>query len=255
MKFFVHYTIWNKGAHVPWICEGIRTAFPENTIVDFTLENCTDASELNLKTIFENSNTPNYYGSLFGKPHSYRHSQKKYRWANVNDAIDRFMLSDADVFISPQDDMQIQDKDLVRNITNFFKEKSNVGLIGLRDVIVENKYYSSSFSYGSPETHWLTQGDYMPVNYVNHDPVILTKETVRKVGKFDEEYIIHYVDNDYSFRCLEAGLQNYVMGAFIVHEKGECKICGALQPSDVWTQEVSAHDYNIYFNKWKNKYY
>ena len=62
MKIFLHYTIWNKAAHIPWICEGIRTCIPKDSIIDFVLDGCTDKTEENLKAMLGQP-TQNY-GSL-----------------------------------------------------------------------------------------------------------------------------------------------------------------------------------------------
>lgn len=254
MKIFVFYVVWNKAAHIPWICEGIRTAIPDGSIVDFTLDNCTDKTEENLITIFNSSiaeQSSIHYGSLYGKKFNSRYSRKKYRWPNTNDAIDRFMDSDCDLFFSPQDDQQIQDKKIIPNLLKLFANEPNVGLVGMRDGIdIEGKYYSSNFSKGTPKTVWLNQGEYKEVVYVNDGPIAIHRSTIEKVGKFDENFWAHYADNDYSFRCSEFGLRNFVMGADIVHEKWDCKNCGALKPSEVWSQEFSSHDYNYYRQKW-----
>lgn len=245
MKVYLHYTIWNKGAHVPWICEGIRTSMPTNTILDFVLDHCTDATERNL----ELASIDIQYGGLSKFKKKVYHGNKKYRWPNTNDAIKRFMASDCDVFLSPQDDQQIKDKHLFKNLERLLKE-DNVGLIGMRDGIDNGQYYSSNFSNGTEKTEWLVAGDYRKVVHVNDGPIALTKKTVEKVGYFDEQYWVHYTDTDYSFRCNQAGLQNYVLGAEIVHEKWSCKVCGEVQPSEVWSDEFSKHDYDIYRKKW-----
>ena len=256
MKVFVHYTIWNKAAHIPWLCEGIRTAIPNGSIVDFVLDNCTDGTEGNLKAIFEETNPLNY-GSLVGKTYTYRNSSIAYRWPNTNDAIDRFMDTDCDLFFSPQDDQQLQDKKIIPNLLKLFANEPNVGFVGMRDGVGglpgephDGHYYSSNFSKGLPSTIWLNQGEYKEVVYVNDGPIAISRSTIEKVGKFDTNFWAHYADNDYSFRCTEAGLRNFVMGADIIHEKWDCKHCGALKPSEVWTQEFSSHDHNYYRKKY-----
>jgi len=251
MKIYLHYTIWNKAVHVPWICEGIRACMPMNTILDFTFENCTDNSEANLGWC----RPKNVYGSIYGYDLRVHTSTKKYRWPNVNDAIDRFMRSDCDIFLSPQDDQQIQDKGLAKNLVNLFEKER--GFVGMRDGVGgvtetghDGHYWSSNFSKGVPSTIWLTSGQYKEVIYVNDGPIALAKETVNRVGKFDLGFWAHYADNDYSFRCHEAGLKVFVMGAEIVHEKWNCKVCGGATPSEVWAQEFSSHDHLYYKSKW-----
>lgn len=253
MRIYLHYTIWNKGAHIPWLCEGIRSALPTNTVLDFTFENCTDSSLENFKRCLSGVDG---YGDLSKYQVTITESKTKYRWPNTNEAMKRFLQSDCDVFLSPQDDQQIQDKRIFNNLTKLFHNEKP-GFVGMRDGVGgvtdtghDGHYYSSNFSRGLPSTIWLNSGDYREVIYVNDGPIALTKETINKVGYFDLGYWAHYADNDYSFRCDQAGLKVFVMGAEIVHEKWSCKVCGGATPSEVWTQEFSSHDWNHYLQKW-----
>lgn len=249
MKIYLHYNIWNKGAHVPWICEGVRTTMPEGTTIDWTLENCTDQSEANLHHCIYN----NGYGMLSKFKNEVRVVNKNYRWPNCNDAMRRFMDSDCDLFLSPQDDQQIQDKHLIANLINLYKiaKEKKPGLVGMRDgVDGVGNYYSSCFSKGTDRTTWLVPGEFRKARHVNDGPIALTKEVISKVGYFDEAYWAHYCDQDYSYRCTKEGFQNYVMGAEIVHEKWSCKFCGEVKASEVWSQNFSEHDYKIFLSKW-----
>ncbi len=242
MKVWICYVIWNKAAHVPWICEGIRDCFPQGTVVDFILDNCTDQTEANLNLMVT--------GILSG--FDVRISKgRKYRWTNTNDSMERFTKSDCDVFFSPQDDQKIQDKKLYGNVKTLLEKYGRGVFMGFRDgVDFDGKYYSSNFSKGYDYTTWLSSGESKLVRYVNDGPILLTKPVIQYVGFFNEDFIAHYVDNDYSFRVNRHGMACYVMGAEVVHEKWECKICGPLIPSDVWTQEVSDHDYKLYRQLW-----
>jgi len=245
MKFYIHYTIWNKSGHIPWICDGIKTSAPKNSIIDITFDNCIDDSIKNFETCLRSRE--NEYGSLKGFIVNYRNSEKKLRWPNTNDALERFMKSDCDLFFSPQDDMKIQDKFVYKNLENLYMIEG-VGMVGMRDGIVmsTNQFYSSSHSPGGGHTTiWLRSGEYKEVDYVNDGPICLNKNAVEKVGLFDLEYWAHFGDNDYCFRATQNGLQNYVMGAEIVHEKW-----GNVQPSEVWNQEYSLHDHEVYNRKW-----
>ena len=251
MKIYLHYNLWNKGAHVPWIAEGIRWSIPKGTVIDWTLENCTDKTEDNLMMcIYETG-----YGMLRDFDNRVQKVTKNYRWPNCNDAMRRFMESDCDLFLSPQDDQQIQDKHLIKNLEKIYEQAKQtgkkVGIVGMRDgVDGANFYFSSNFSKGTERTTWLSAGDFRKVKHVNDGPIALTKEVIGKVGYFDEAYWAHYSDQDYSYRCEGAGFQNYVLGSEIVHEKWSCKVCGEVQPSEVWSQKFSDHDYKIFLSKW-----
>ncbi len=245
MRYYIHYTIWNKGGHVPWLCEGIVNCIPKySAIIDFVLDNCTDDSEANLRWCMTHENLLKGWDVRVFK------SEKKYRWPNTNDAMARFMQSDCDVFLSPQDDQKLQDHHLTANLEEVLNRRADV--IGMRDGINDgNKYYSSNFSKATGRTKWLKSGEYREVDYVNDGPIALTKNAINKVGYFDTEFWAHYADNDYCHRAKEKGLKVYVMGAEVIHEKWDCKKCGALIPSEVWSQEFSTHDYERYKAKWQ----
>ncbi len=247
MKLWICYVIWNKAAHIPWICEGIRLTMPKGTHVDFVLDNCTDQTEAHLNTVVN----ANGYGGLEGYTVTIHKSTKQYRWPNTNDSIGRFLTSDCTHFFSPQDDQQIQDKFIFGNLEKLYSEADNIGFVGMRDGVTESgHFFSSCFSKPTPKTSWLKSGQYISVKYVNDGPICISRQTIQKVGVFNPDFIAHYTDNDYSFRCNKLGLTNYVMGAEIIHEKWECKVCGPLIPSQVWTQEVSDHDYRLYKILW-----
>lgn len=234
---YLHYTIWNKAAHIPWIVEGIVNCIPKGSIVDFVFDNCTDSSRANFLMMADS--LKDYRVREF-------QSTKKYRWPNTNDALNRFILSDCEIFLSPQDDQKLQDRHLIDNLLKVPES----GIIGMRDGVTEGQYWSSNFSRGTGRTIWLRSGRFQKVSFVNDGPIALHRSTVLKVGTFDEQFWAHYADNDYSHRCEEQGLDNYVMGAEVIHEKWECRKCGPLVPSEVWTAEFSSHDYEKYRKKW-----
>lgn len=248
MKIYLHYTIWNKCAHIPWICEGIRKNIPKGSIIDFVFDNCTDGSQEAVRHL--KFAPPTQYGSLYGYEVRYFDSEKKLRMPNTNDAIERFMKSDCSLFLSPQDDMKIQDHKIVQNLIKLYQEVPTIGLVGMRDGIKEGYFYSSNHSPGGPpdRTTFLNSGEYKDVWFVNDGPLCLSKATIEKVGLFNTEYWAHYIDNDYCWRAEALGLTNYVMGAEIVHEKW-----GQVQQSEVWNQEYSSHDYDLYKEKWPTK--
>lgn len=247
MKIFLHYTIWNKGTHVPWLVNGIRQTFPYGTELDFVMDNCTDDSRQNLINCIQSitgfPSLGNYKVRVFT-------GTKKYRWPNTNDAIERFMQSDCDLFVSPQDDQKLQNPFLMNDLFELYRREGidSVGIVGMRDGIdFAGKMHSSPFSTSKAD-HYLRPGEYRQVQIVNDGPICLSKQTVQKVGVFDTQFWAHYNDNDYCFRCESAGLKNFVMGCELVHEKW-----GNVQASEVWSQEFSTHDYTVYRKKWPNK--
>lgn len=254
MKIYLHYTIWNKGGHIPWLCEGIRKSFPAGTIVDFVFENCTDGSLQNFLPLIK---APiEQYGTLRDFDVRYYESTKKLRIPNVNDALERFMASDATLFVTPQDDMKIQDAYIVPNLIKLFSEVPDIGIVGGRDGIIKGQFFSSNHSPGGARTQkttFLKSGEYKQVEQVNDGPLIVSKFSVNTVGYFDRELWAHYHEPEYCWRAEALGLKNFVMGMELVHEKWGCKVCGEIQQSEIWSQEYSTHDYDLYKSKWPHK--
>lgn len=227
MKPYVYYDIWNKESHIAWILDGIEKFVPRNSFIDFTFEDLQDDSEIQF----------NINKAKFLRDFKYRQEviSDKYRFKNVNNAIRRFMASDCDFFISPQDDQKIQDSRLIGNIEFLYKSIPNIGLIGLRDAISESGFKvvaSSHFSSkeANTERQWLASGEYIAADIVNDGALILNKNTVNKVGLFDDvNFAAFYIEYDYCLRCKKEGLVNYLLGAELVHEK-----FGKILPSELY---------------------
>lgn len=227
---------------IQWFAKGINYCIPKGSTVDFVLDNCTDRSKYFVEEL---RNSPH---SLKDYTFNWYESQKSYRWQNTNDAIDRFMQSDCDLFLSPQDDQKLQDSHLVADLIKIHQNHSNVGIIGMRDGITQGQYWSAHHSQIGPNTYWLRSGEYFPVDEINDGPICINKNTVNKVGLFDvDSFIAFYTDKDYSIRCRKAGLQNFVLGTEIVHEKW-----GIVQASTIYTQEIASHDFQAFKNKYPN---
>lgn len=213
MKAYLHYNIWNKSEHIEWIVRNISYFVPKNTVIDISFEDCIDGSY----EIFNNCK-----GLLKDYEVISTITDKKYRMKNFNLAIDRFLKTDCDFIISPQDDQFIQDSNLINNLTNLFSSISNVGLVGMRDGFTFDykDYYSSNFSIKTPNfKKWLNSGEYQKVKSVNDGALAISKKTVNTVGLFDEKMNVFYIETDYCARCIKLGFDNYVMGSEFVHVK------------------------------------
>jgi GT2 family glycosyltransferase len=243
MKIFVHYTIWNKESMVQWFAKGIKYCIPPGSHVDFVLDNCTDSTKLIVSNL---QSDPNF--NLNEYVFNWYESDKKYRWQNTNDAIERFLQTDCTHFLSPQDDQKIQDSFIFQNLQMLYNSAPvKVGIIGMRDGITDGNYLSAHHSHKvtSPQ-RWLRSGEYHPVEYINDGPVCLSRECIEAIGLFDvNNFIAFYTDQDYSYRCKQQGFQPYVMGAEIVHEKW-----GNVIASELYTQEIASHDYNNFLGKY-----
>jgi|694.fasta_scaffold10982_25 hypothetical protein len=214
MRGYLHYNIWNKANNIPHILRSINYFVPLETILDFTFENCTD----NSISVF------NTYKDVFLNGYNIRvqEASHKYRMKNLNDAIQRYLQTDCDFILSPQDDQWIQDAFLFNNINNLISNENNIGIVGMRDGFTFDfkDYYSSNFS---EKTHqhkkWLKSGEYQSVKCINDGALLLSRQTINTVGYFNESMNAFYIENDYCARCIKLGLQNYVMGAELVHIK------------------------------------
>lgn len=247
MKGYLHYNIWNKESHVEWILRSINYFIPKDTIIDFSFESCTDSSI----SIF------NQYKDIYLKQYHviYTETDIKYRMKNFNEAIKRFLNTDCDFIVSPQDDQFIQDANIMENLINIFKSNNNVGLIGMRDGFTFNyeNYYSSHFSFKTDFfKKWLKSGEYINVKNLNDGPLALSRETIEKVGLFDDDMNVFYIENDYCARCLKAGLSNYVMGVELLHIKLwleiKEKVYGVIA-SEVYDKNFGEIDLNIFNRK------
>ena len=238
MKFYVHYTWWNKETHMNWVLDALM--YFDDLIIDIVFDNPKDNSlDYLLKHRINNKHKVVYFIS-----------DKKLRWPNTNDAIERFMQTDCAVFFSPQDDMKVQDKFIFKNLAALYATEPNVGLVGMRDGVFDgSQYFSSCHSpSGGRERIWLRSGEYKHVEFVNDGPIAVHRNTIKKAGLFSTEYWAHFSDNDYCFRCNALGLKNFVMGAEIVHEKW-----GKVSQSEVWNKDYSDHDWEVYRRKWPGK--
>lgn len=217
MKGYLHYNIWNKEQNMPLIMKGINFFVPKNTILDFSFEDCRDKSF----EVFQGLKDT-YLSEYDCRVHQ---TSKKYRMKNFNDSIVRFLDTDCDFILSPQDDQWIQDSKLFENIIKLYQQESNVGIVGMRDGFTFSfkNYYSSHFSEKTNElVRWLQSGEYEKVKCINDGALLLSKETINKIGLFDESMNAFYIENDYCARCIKQGLTNYVMGAELIHLKLSC---------------------------------
>ncbi len=218
---------------IDWLCRGIHYFIPKGSVIDIVLDHCVDGTENNLKTAAEK----------YFKGYEFRYyiSEQTNRWQCTNEALHRFLSSDCDVFLSPQDDQKIQDSKLIENLMRF--NRDTTGIIGMRDGLRKDGTVTHSAHHSIVETpgstRWLSSGEAFPTDCVNDGPVAIFKQTAQKIGLFDtENFHAFYTEYDYALRCQEAGLTNYVMGVELVHEK-----FGNVLPSQYYNDnKMSAHD-------------
>lgn len=233
MKLYVSYTIWNKQDQIDWLMRGINYFIPKKSAVHFILDHCDDDSFART-IIFANKYMNDF--DFF-----YETAIETNRWQNTNVSLKRFLKSDCDLFLSPQDDQRIQDSRLISNLLKFNPETT--GIIGMRDGLTKDMAVTHSCHHSimpNPfATTWVREGEAFSVDCINDGPVALFKTTVENIGLFDvENFQAFYTEYDYALRCKAAGLTNYVMGAEIVHEK-----LGKQSASNYgFNSEIAAHD-------------
>jgi hypothetical protein len=218
MKCYLYYNIWNKESHIDLILRGINYFIPNDVFIDITFE---DLKDLSLKNFHHFNNQQKY---LSNHRYTAQETPIKYRMKNINAAIQRFLKTDYDIFITPQDDQFIQDSNFISNIINLYTKEQNVGLVGMRDGFDQTgkNYHSSHFSISSPSfnTKWLKSGEYAQSFFLNDGPLVLHRSTIEKVGVFDtDNFNVFYLEYDYCFRCKNAGLKNFVLGSELLHMK------------------------------------
>lgn len=214
MKYYCHYTIYLPPIHIPWLMRGLGFRLPKGSIIDVVFDNpsnpdaCIKEMEVQKKSHLKDF-------VVFCEV-----STEKYRMPNTNRALERFLKSDCDIFITPQDDQKIQGYNFIDNISNLYSQEKNIGIVsgrsGFKDLSFKGMF-SSSFVFNNT-TKWIGSGEYKAVNLINDGPLILSKEVVEIVGLFDMNMTVFYIEVDYAFMCKKAGLQNYVLGMEIVHE-------------------------------------
>jgi len=154
--------------------------------------------------------------------HILKHEKEMFEHQCNNTMIDYFMTeTDKDALIVLHEDMLIQGFSLFSDLDALLTNESNLGFIGGRDGFTwgYDLMYSSPFSKSNYK-YLLQIGQYQKVPLLNFGPVVYTRDLITKIGKMDaESYTYAYADQDYSFRAASVGLDNYVIGMDISHEK------------------------------------
>ena len=137
-----------------------------------------------------------------------------------NRLLNWLLNTEYDTLIVLHEDMLITGNTLITDIENLLTSEKNIGIIGGRDGfgVGYSNMHSSPFSKSSYVKR-LEIGEYHPCRLVNFGPIVYTRELVQKIGFLDEGYQFAYAEQDYALRAELFGLQNYVLGMDIEHEK------------------------------------
>lgn len=128
--------------------------------------------------------------------------------ANVNHGIKYALgLDEFDYFIISNNDIEISEHlyvPLKRVLLSASQKNQKLGLIGFDEINKDNYSYFHEFDYSAY--------DIASIKEVNHIPgffFILSKELIKEIGYFDEEYFMYGEDNDYFARTKKANFKIY----------------------------------------------
>lgn len=219
--------------------------------LDTILNNVWSHLDTDIIIVFDGKEHAKYLGSE--NLHVLKHDTEMFEHHCNNTLISYFLdNTEADALIVLHEDMLINGYSMFSDLDKLLSTESNIGFIGGRDGFNwgYGDMYSSPFSL-SQYQHLLKIGQYQKVNLLNFGPVVYTRDTVNTIGMMDaQSYKYAYADQDYSFRALSRGFNNYVIGMDITHEK-----FGNLAQTQPWFSKegdgVIARDLATLKERWK----
>ncbi len=243
MKYMLGVPVWNKVDMLSWLLDGIRRHCDHKRCeVVFYFDACTDscqhAYDLMRDFFLVNHGFKNF---------SFSGNEEVGEVGGHCRLIERFMATNCDVLIVPQDDQRLEANLLPCVDALFEKHGDGVGVIGGRDGFFRGykNMCSSEWSESADCVTRLKHGEYVARPYVNSGPVIYNRRLIEKIGMPDREFKAFYVWDDYAERASRAGFSNFVMGMDVTHGK-----FGRLSASKFYEPEVQKHDRDLLFKKW-----
>lgn len=203
MKAYVGQGVYCKPDMIPWMASGIAENFPPETVVDWYLE------APDKDTIDAMGSTPFEYSPEHILEHGcHRHF------------IQRFMATDCDVLIIPQDDNRFQ-RPLLPDLQKLWDiYGTDLGWISGRDGhgFGYSDMVCSPFSDSNATKLALPIGEHREVMMMNTGPVVYFRHVIQTVGPPDPN-MPWYWWSDYSLKCHSAGLNNILLSMDCLHEK------------------------------------
>lgn len=229
-----------------WLCSGLYKSFKDRQVdVYFLLDNPIDGTDQmfldgTMEAILPKSRFNWHYTVHYGHPLE----QFKFQLQNIG--LKYGYENGYDWIICPQDDQKIEDPFLLQNLSDL----DNQGLIGGRDGFDTLNFQNAAgslFSHPTGEGYtWLKNGHIRAVNFLNDGPLCYHRSVIEKVGYHDEKFKVFCSELDYCKRCSNEGLQNFVLGMSIVHEK-----FGTLRSNLYYARhKISDHDHKYLNQKW-----
>jgi hypothetical protein len=241
----VGVSVFGKEDHVPWILEGIRDCFPEETHTEFYFEACTDQS---VERFVE------FAPKILGPHRTYRHEsgdQHIFEQGCHRHLVARFITSNCDYLIVPHDDNKFLDPvDLVPSIERVMDTLGEkLGWIGCRDGYDYGyaNMISSEFSTSDIARAKIANGQFVERKLLNTGPMIYTRQLIEKIGLPDPDLKWFWWD-DYCCRASAAGLTNVLLGMNCAHTK-----FGKVQPMPpgLYDGNTVAKDLETFRNRWR----
>lgn len=129
------------------------------------------------------------------------------RYAIESDDFDHFIISNNDIEISEEVFFPL--KSVLQFVS---QEKQKVGLIGFDEINKDRLSYFEEFDYSSYDNSNLQEVDHIPGFFF-----IISKELIKEIGYFDEEYFMYGEDDDYFSRAKKAGFKIFNSFLPIMH--------------------------------------
>ena len=220
MRHMLGYTVWNKIDMLTWLLEGIVNNFdPAQTEIAFHFDACEDQSQV----VFD-SLVP-YWLHVRGKwklehVHKIVSETEVRELGGHNKLLDAFLASNCDFLLVAQDDQHWNASPVehLERLAGHYGER--LGLIGGRDGYTAGYgSFTGSFWSESAVQRRLQPGEWVELPYQNSGPNIYNRHLVEKVGKLDDQFVAHYVWDDYGARALKEGFVNGILGMNVTHAK------------------------------------
>lgn len=244
MKHLLGYVIWNKAEMIEWLFDGILFSFlPHEVDLVFVLDN---PNEETRKSFWEHRKKL----AGFNVFEYFTDEKTTYKFPCQNILL-QYAFKHSDKYktlICPQDDQKIMDESLIKHLDATLSYLPNIGVIGLRDGFDfgYKNMFSSEWSESSYNQERLAPGFIRPVQLINDGPIIYPIETIKKIGPHDvESYYRFYIEDDYCMKCNAAGLQNFVMGNNLIHDRSMSSIA-----SDHYSSNYGELDLATFRKKW-----
>lgn len=244
MKAMIGVGIFEKEDMIEWHLRGISENFPQGTEVVFYFEACKDGSEAQ----FDKLAPEILIGKKFSKGSYTEHLLEVgvHCWL-----IDRFLESDCDVLVIPQDDNRFTQSIMTSLHTLWDRYGTRLGWISGRDGYGYG--YSgmvcSPFSDSNATKRCLPIGDFEEVLMMNTGPVVYFRHVVKKVGKPDTSLPWFFWD-DLCLRCHENGMVNVLLSMPALHTK-----FGRVGNNpDLFKPELVARCLKTFQDRWRDKH-